>query len=155
MTRNAGGRQAGREIWPIVTMWLGLGVPDAEDGPAVRRGASFLLVQTLVVVVLGAALGAGWPWLTGNDVSRGAPAGLLVLALPLAAGIARTPPRLGIALAASVPAGVAVAAAVWWLAGAALDGFWLWFAALAGAALVAGPVFGALARDDARLGTPA
>jgi hypothetical protein len=140
-------RRARREIWPLVTMWLGFGMPDADETP-VRRGASFLLIQTLVVVVLGAALGAGWPWLAGRDVADGAPAGLLVLALPLAAGIARTPPRLGVALSVSVPAAVAVAALSWWLGNGPLDGFWLWFAAFAPAALVAGPIFGAFAGED-------
>ena len=153
MTGNAGRRQAGREIWPLVTMWLGFGEPDVTEDTPVRRGAAFLLVQTLVVLALGAALGAGWPWLTGNDVGRGAPAGLLVLALPLAAGIARTPPRLGIALAVSIPAAAAGAAA-WWAAGGAVDGFWRWFAAGAVAALVGGPLFGALAGEDTRAARP-
>ena len=150
MTGSAGRRQASREIWPLVTMWLGLGVPDAETAAPVRRGASFLLVQTLIVVALGAAVASAWPALIGRDVARGAPVGLLVLALPLAAGIARTPPRLGIALAAAVPAAVAVGGLVFWLAGAATGGFWRWFAALACAALVAGPVFGAFAGEDPR-----
>lgn len=150
MTGSAGRGQAGREIWPLVTMWLGLGIPDAEAETRVRRGASFLLIQTLIVVALGAAIAAAWPALIGRDVARGAPVGLLVLALPLAAGIARTPPRLGTALAASIPAAVAVGGAVFWLAGAAAGGFWRWFAAAACAALVAGPVFGALGGEDPR-----
>ncbi len=147
MTGSAERRRAAREIWPLVTMWLGLGMPDTEETP-VRRGAAFLLIQTAVVVALGAAIAAGWPLLTGNDVTRGAPVGLFVLVLPLAAGVARTPPRLGVALAASVPAGIVAAALSWWIASATLHGFWRWFAALAPAALVAGPIFGAFSGED-------
>lgn len=146
MTRSDERRRAGRELWPLVTMWLGFGAPDTDETP-VRRGAAFLLVQTVIAVVLGGALGAGWPWLAGRDVAGGHQIGMLVLALPLAAGIARTPPRLARALVLAVPAGVAAGALAWWPASAALSGFWLWFAVLAVGALTAGPIFGALAGD--------
>ncbi|WP_433718290.1 hypothetical protein ACQP2Y_29255 [Actinoplanes sp. CA-051413] len=140
-------RRAAGEVWPLISLWLGLGTYDA-DGPAVRRGAAFVAVQTVVAVALAAALSLGKAAIVNGDLSRGWLFGLLVPMLPLIAGVARTPPGLAIALTAAVPAGLLTGGLVWLALGTVADGFWLWFAAIAAGALTAGPAFGALARDE-------
>jgi hypothetical protein len=138
---------ATRELWSLISLWLGLGV-DHDRGPSVHRGASFLAVQTAVAVALAAALSLGKAAvLNGGDLSRGWLFGLFVPVLPLVAGIARTPPGLAVALGAALPAGLLAGGVTGLVLGAADGGFWRWFATVTVAALVAGPVFGALARD--------
>jgi hypothetical protein len=140
-------RRAAGEVWPLISLWLGLGTYDAE-GPPVRRGAAFLTVQTLVAVALGAALALGKAAIINGDLSRGWLFGLLVPMLPLIAGVARTPAGLALALTAAAPAGFLTGLLVWLALGTVAGGFWLWFAAIAAGTLIAGPVFGALARDE-------
>ena len=147
MTRGSNRRAAG-EVWPLISLWLGLGTY-VDEGSTVRRGAAFLAVQTTVAIALAAAVSLGKAAIVNGDLSQGWLFGLFVPVLPLIAGVARTPPGLRVALGAAVPAGLLTGALVWLALGTVAAGFWVWFAATAVAALVAGPVFGALARESA------
>jgi hypothetical protein len=140
-------RQAAGEVWTLVALWQGLGAGHDEE-PAVRRGAGFLAAQTAVAVALAAGISlAKAAIVNGGDLSRGWLFGLFVPVLPLIAGVARMPPRPAVALGAAVPAGLLAGAVTGSALGTVATGFWVWFAAIAVGALVAAPVFGALARD--------
>ncbi|GAA1815007.1 hypothetical protein HC028_09255 [Planosporangium flavigriseum] len=102
MKRSDRNRAASREVWALVAVWLGLG-DVGTAGPSVRRGAAFLVVQSAIVVALVAAIALVKPVLFGGDIRRGWPYGLLLLVLPIAAGIAHRPAGLLVALAAAVP----------------------------------------------------
>jgi hypothetical protein len=139
-------RTASREVWALVTVWFGLGDVDLT-GPPVRRGAAFMAVQSAVVVALVAAVALVKPALFGGDIRRGWPFGLLLVILPIGAGVMRQPAGLLVALAAAIPAGFLAGGMVWVALNAVLAGFWLCFGVLSVACVVAGPVFGALTRD--------
>jgi hypothetical protein len=142
-------RRAAAEVWTLVALWQGLGAGDDAD-PAVRRGAGFLAAQTAVAITLTAAVSLIKAAIVHDgDLSQGWRFGLVVPVLPLVAGVARIPPGLAIALAVAVPAGLLAGALVGWALGAVATGYWVWFAAVAAGCLVAGPVFGALAREQA------
>ncbi len=142
-------RQAASELWTLVALWQGLGQGDDAD-PAVRRGASFLAAQTAVAIALTAAVSLAKAAIVHDgDLGQGWRFGLFVPVLPLVAGVARVPPGLAVAPAAAVPAGLLAGALVGWALGTVASGYWVWFAAVAVGAMVAGPVFGALARDGA------
>jgi hypothetical protein len=141
-------KAATREVWTLAVVWLGLGEVDPAAGPPVRRGVAFMAVQSAVVVALVAAVALVKPAVFGGDVRGGWPFGLLLLILPVAAGIARRPAGLPVALAAAIPAGALAGGLAWVALTAVLSGFWLWFVVLSLACLAAGPVFGALAPDD-------
>ena len=144
-------RQAASELWTLVALWQGLGAGDDAD-PAVRRGAGFLAAQTAVAIVLTAAVSLVKAAIAHDgDLSQGWRFGLFVPLLPLVAGVARIPPGLAIALAVAVPAGLLTGVLVGWALGAVATGYWVWFAAVAAGSLVAGPAFGALARERAQL----
>jgi hypothetical protein len=147
------GRAANREVWPMVAVWLGLGEYDSVGTP-VRRDAVFMAVQSAVVVALGAAVAVVKPALFGGDIGSGWPFGYVLLALPLVAGVVRRPPRLAVALAAALPAGLFAGGLAWLALRTVVGGFWLYYLALAVACLVAGPVFGALARDNGAAAAP-
>jgi hypothetical protein len=102
----------------------------------------------VVAVGLAAAVALTVGFLRHGDLGHGWFWGMLLPVLPLLAALARTPPGFGPALAAAVPAGLAAGALVWFALGPVASGYWLWFAAIAAAALTAGPVFGALAPDE-------
>jgi hypothetical protein len=143
-------RHAAAELWTLVALWQGLGAGYDEE-PPVRRGPAFLAAQTALAVTFAAGISlAKAAIVNGGDLSRGWLFGLFVPVLPLVAGVARTPPGLKVALAAAVPAGLVAGALAGLLLGAVATGFWVWFSAIAVGALVAGPVFGALAGEGPR-----
>ncbi len=129
-------RAAAHELLSVLSLTVGFGESSAES--EVRKGARYVLLQTVLAIAAGAALAAGRSLLT--DSGRVWPVTVLVLYLPLAAVLFRTPSWRAARL--SLPAGVVAGVVAWLVLQFTLSGFWLVFAVSAVAVLVAGPLYG-------------
>lgn len=133
-----------REIGRALAVLLGVGDPGMVDepAPAPRRGALFVLVQTVAAAVVATVLYGGKVLVVGDRAMAVALAFVvLIMAVPLAVNWLAEPARRGSALAAGLVAGVVVGIAV---AGTVGLGTWGLFVSVLAGFVVAGAVFGAV-----------
>lgn len=143
------------ELWSFISSWFGLGDDEETERPAIRRGAAYMVIQTLTMIAFGTLLAVLKIAVLGGEQQAGWMGVLVPTALPMALAVSRRPPRVVPGLAGGLIVGALAAGAIMFLAGGALTGFWLGFLALATGAVVAGAVFGAVTGVQPAPGGPA